>query len=162
MIRYALKCIVEHEFDAWFSSSDGFDEQVAKGLVECPMCGSKAVTKAIMAPMVRTTKGREAPQSLAEAQKAVAEAMHRLRRHVETTHDYVGSGFASEARDIHEGMAPDRPIYGEATPDEVRGLVEDGVPVAAVPVFSPLSATDAEAKVPPVTPVVQQLDKKLN
>ena len=161
MIRYALKCIVEHEFEAWFSSSAGFDEQVTKGLVECPMCGSKAVTKAIMAPMVRTTKGKDAPASLTEAQQAVAEALHRLRRHVETTHDYVGSGFASEARDIHEGLAPDRPIYGEATPDEVRGLVEDGVPVAAVPVFSPPTA-DVEAKVPVLPAPAPVIDKKLN
>ena len=161
MIRYALRCIVEHEFEAWFSSSSGFDEQVAKGQVECPMCGSKAVTKAIMAPMVRTTKGKDAPASLAEAQQAVAEALHRLRRHVETTHDYVGSGFATEARDIHEGLAPDRPIYGEATPDEVRGLVEDGVPVAAVPVFSPPTA-DVEAKVPVLPTPAPVIDKKLN
>jgi len=160
MIRYALKCIVEHEFEAWFSSSGGFDEQVARGLVECPMCGSKAVSKAIMAPMVRTTRSKEAPQSLAEAQQAVAEALHRLRRHVETTHDYVGNAFASEARDIHEGLAPERPIYGEATPDEVRGLVEDGVPVAAVPVFSPTN--EADPKMPPVTPVAPIIDKKLN
>lgn len=160
MIRYALKCIVEHEFEAWFSSSSGFDEQVAQGFVECPMCGSKAVTKAIMAPMVRTTKGKDAPQSLAEAQQAVAEALHRLRRHVETTHDYVGDGFADEARDIHQGMAPDRPIYGEATPDEVRGLVEDGVPVAALPVFKPETE---EAKAPTVVPLSPPaIDKKLN
>lgn len=159
MIRYALKCIVEHEFEAWFSSSDGFDEQVAKGLVECPMCGSKTVSKAIMAPMVRTTKGK-APQSLAEAQQAVAETLHRLRRHVESTHDYVGKAFASEARDMHEGLTPERPIYGEATPEQVRGLVEDGVPVAAVPVFTPV--TETETKVPPVTPAPQQIDKKLN
>ncbi|MGN6364738.1 DUF1178 family protein [Asticcacaulis taihuensis] len=160
MIRYALKCIVEHEFDAWFSSSDGFDEQVSRGLVECPMCGSKAVTKAIMAPMVRTTKGKEAPQTLTEAQQAVAEALHRLRRHVEATHDYVGKEFASEAREMHEGLTPERPIYGEATPEEVKGLVEDGVPVAAVPVFSP--ATDGEAKIPPVMPAASIIDKKLN
>jgi len=160
MIRYALRCIVEHEFEAWFSSSAGFDEQVAKGLVECPMCGSTAVTKAIMAPMVRTTKGKDAPQSLAEAQQAVAEALHRLRRHVESTHDYVGNDFASEARDIHEGLAPDRPIYGEATPEEVKGLVEDGVPVAPLPVFKP--ATEGEAKVPPPLSVTPLIDKKLN
>ncbi|HTN40718.1 MAG TPA: DUF1178 family protein, partial [Asticcacaulis sp.] len=143
-------------------SSNGFDEQVAQGLVECPMCGSRAVSKAIMSPMVRTTKGADSsPRSLAEAQQAVAEALHRLRRHVETTHDYVGSGFASEARDIHEGLAPDRPIYGEATPDEVRGLVEDGVPVAAVPVFSPPTA-DVESKVPVLPAPAPVIDKKLN
>lgn len=159
MIRYALRCIVAHEFEAWFSSSDGFDDQLARGLVECPMCGSKAVSKAIMAPSVRTTKGADA--GLAEAQRAVAEAMHRLKQHVEVTHDYVGDTFANEARDIHEGLAPDRPIYGQATPDEVRGLVEDGVPVAALPVFKP--ASEAEPKTPPALPVAPPVvDKKLN
>ena len=132
MIRYALRCAFEHEFEAWFASSGGFDDQVGKGLVECPMCGSTSVSKAIMAPMVHTNRSAD---RVAQARRAVAEAMHRLRSHVEKTHDYVGGQFASEARDIHEGLAPDRPIYGEATHDEVRALVEDGVPVAALPVF---------------------------
>ena len=160
MIRYALRCAVDHEFEAWFSSSSGFDDQVARGLVECPMCGSKSVTKAIMAPMVRTSKGAD---SVADAQKAVAEAMYRLRKHVETTHDYVGGAFAAEARDIHNGLTPDRPIYGEATPQEVKALVEDGVPVAALPVFTPPAGEDGPAKTlpPPSEPGVM-VDKKLN
>ena len=147
MIRYALRCPVEHEFEAWFSSSDGFDEQVAQGLVECPMCGSKAITKAIMAPQVHTSKGAD---SVADARKRLAEARnlaemaHCLRRHVETTHDYVGPSFAAEARDMHDGVTAERPIYGEATPDEVRSLVDDGVPVAPLPVFN-LPADDGAA-----------------
>lgn len=160
MIRYALKCDVDHDFEAWFSSSSGFDEQVAKGLVECPMCGSKSVTKAIMAPMVRTSK--KSADSLAEAQKAVAEAMYRLRQHVEKTHDYVGGSFASEARDIHNGLTPDRPIYGEATPQEVRSLVEDGVPVAALPVFTPKTDDATAQPLPPTSVDTPILDKKLN
>ncbi|MDV6331797.1 DUF1178 family protein [Asticcacaulis sp. 201] len=162
MIRYALRCIVAHEFEAWFSSSDGFDEQVAKGLVECPMCGSTAVSKAIMAPAVRTkSASTQGAETLAEAQRAVAEAMFRLRQHVEKTHDYVGDTFANEARDIHEGLAPDRPIYGEATPEEVKGLVEDGVPVAALPVFKPAAEMEPKAPLPlPGAPV--SVDKKLN
>lgn len=160
MIRYALKCDVDHDFEAWFSSSSGFDDQIAKGLVECPMCGSKAVTKAIMAPMVRTSKGAD---SMADAQKAVAEAMYRLRKHVETTHDYVGAGFAAEARDIHNGLTPDRLIYGEATPQEVQALVDDGVPVAALPVFTPPVAEDGVVKaLPPRADQGPTLDKKLN
>jgi hypothetical protein len=135
MIRYALKCDVGHEFEAWFESSDGYDAQVAQGLVECPMCGSLNVVKAIMAPMVRTSRQKE--DSEAGAKRAMAEALHRLRQHVESTHDYVGGDFAHEARDIHNGLAPDRAIYGEATPDEVKSLVEEGVPVAPLPVFSP-------------------------
>jgi hypothetical protein len=135
MIRYALKCEVEHAFEAWFESSASYDDQVAHGLVECPLCGSVKVSKAIMAPMVRTSRQKE--DSAAESKRAVAEALHRLRQHVESTHDYVGSDFAHEARDIHNGLAPDRPIYGEATPDDVKSLIDDGVPVAPLPVFSP-------------------------
>jgi len=147
MIKYALKCEVDHDFEAWFPSSDGFDEQSRQGLVECPMCGSREVAKAIMAPMVRTSKGRD---EAGEAQRRLAELAFRVRKHVETTHDYVGDAFAREARDIHEGLTPDRPIYGEATPAEVKALVDDGVPVSAIPVMSPKKAA---AKVE---------DKKLN
>ncbi|MDI7775332.1 DUF1178 family protein [Asticcacaulis sp. EMRT-3] len=158
MIRYALKCDVGHEFEAWFDSSDGYDAQTAKGLVACPMCGSVMVSKAIMAPMVRT--GKQADETAAKTQRAVAEAMHRLRQHVEKTHDYVGGDFASEARDIHHGLAPDRPIYGEATQDEVKSLVEEGVPVAPLPVSSPGGVKDGALPVPETRPA--QLDKKLN
>ncbi len=132
MIKYALKCEVEHDFEAWFSSSSGFDEQLAQGLVECPMCGSKRVAKAIMAPMVRTSKDIASPAS---AQQAMAEVLFRMRKHVESTHTYVGSQFASEARDMHDGLTQERPIYGEATPDEVKALVDDGITVAALPLF---------------------------
>ncbi len=160
MIRYALKCEVDHGFEAWFDSSDSFDQQAAKGLVECPMCGSTRVAKAIMAPMVRTSKA--ADNSLAEAQRNVAEAMHKLRRHVEQTHDYVGDSFATEARDIHEGLAPDRPIYGEASPAEVKSLVEDGVPVAPLPVFSQQPANGPPAAKAPVPKPAAPLSKRLN
>lgn len=140
MIKYALKCEVDHGFEAWFSSSDSFDEQAAKGLVECPMCGSIHVTKAIMAPMVRTSK--DTPP--ADMRQAVAEVLHKLRKHVEDTHTYVGGAFASEARDMHQGLTPERPIYGEATTEEVKALVEEGVPVAPLPI--PVEKTPAIQK----------------
>ncbi len=158
MIRYALRCPVEHEFEAWFPSSGDFDNQVAQGLVECPMCGSTAITKAIMAPRVHTSKGEE---PLAEAQK-LSELMHRVRRHVENTHDYVGASFAAEARDMHEGARPERPIYGEATPDEVKALVEDGVPIAPLPVFNLPNADNATAKMPSLTPRVRRPGRRVN
>lgn len=164
MIKYALKCEVDHDFEAWFPSSDGYDQQVRQGLVECPHCGTQNVAKAIMAPQVRTSKAAES--GLAEAQKAVAEALYKLRQHVETTHDYVGKSFAAEARDIHEGLAPDRPIYGEATPQEVKSLVEEGVPVAPLPVFSPTTAdAGPEVTAPPkpqAKPMTAPVSRKLN
>jgi hypothetical protein len=133
MIRYALLCDREHEFEGWFGASADFDDQQARGLIECPVCASKAVRKAIMAPAVAGTKRRAQVQSPAQTQAMMMEAMGRIRRHVEENFDDVGDTFASEARAIHEGRSEDRGIYGQATAGEVRELIDDGVPVAPMP-----------------------------
>ena len=136
MIRYALACDQDHGFEGWFSRSSDFDDQSARGLVECPVCGSRGVRKQIMAPAVAGAKkrGEALPGEVAGAKRAMMmEAMARVRAHVEETFDYVGDTFAREARAIHEGKSEERGIYGEATAAEVKGLVEDGVPVAPLP-----------------------------
>jgi hypothetical protein len=133
MIRYALACEHEHEFEGWFGASADFDDQQARGLLDCPVCGSKAVRKAIMAPAVAGTKRRSQDGPPAQAQAMMMEAMGRIRRHVEENFDDVGDAFAAEARAIHEGRSEDRGIYGQASPGEVRALIEDGVPVAPLP-----------------------------
>jgi hypothetical protein len=133
MIRYALACEHEHEFEGWFGSSGDYDDQQARGLLECPACGSKAVRKQIMAPAVAGTKRTVREPSAAKMQAMMMEAAGRIRRHVEENFDDVGDAFAREARAIHEGKAESRGIYGQATPHEVRELVEDGVPVAPLP-----------------------------
>ena len=138
MIRYALTCEHEHGFEAWFGSSADYDDQAARGLVECPICASKLIRKQIMAPAVAGTKKRDvasAPE--AQTQAMMMEAMGKIRRHVEDTFDYVGDAFAKEARAIHEGRSDDRPIYGEATPREVEALHRDGVKVAPLPPAPP-------------------------
>ena len=135
MIRYALVCDEAHEFEGWFGSSDDFDDQSARGLVGCPICDSKAVTKQIMAPSVAgTKKTTDLPPQM---RSMVMEAMGRVRKHVEDNFDYVGDTFADEARAIHEGRSEDRGIYGEATPAQIKSLTEDGVPVAAMPPAPP-------------------------
>ncbi len=133
MIRYALTCEHEHEFEGWFASSGDFDHQQGGGLVECPMCASKRVRKQIMAPAVAGTKRSLRDISPARMQGMMMEAAGRIRQHVEDNFDDVGDSFATEARAIHEGKAEDRGIYGQATAKEVRDLVEDGVPVAPLP-----------------------------
>jgi hypothetical protein len=134
MIRYALVCEHAHPFEAWFGSSDAYDEQASRGLVECPFCGSHAVSKQIMSPAVAGTKRRGAdPDLAARVQTMMMQAAREVRSHVEQNFDYVGDAFAREARAIHEGAAEKREIYGEATPAEVRALKEDGVPCAALP-----------------------------
>ena len=132
MIKYALSCEHEHAFEGWFGSSSDYDEQAGRGLLECPVCGSGAVRKQIMAPAVAgTKKGR--PDVAPQMRSMMMEAMGKVRAHVEQNFDYVGDAFAREARDIHEGKSEERGIYGEATPKDVKKLVEDGVPVAPLP-----------------------------
>ena len=135
MIRYALQCVHEHPFEGWFGSSDDYDDQQARGLLECPMCGSDQVKKAIMAPAVQGTKAQVQmqPEPTPQMRQMMMQAMSQVRAHVEENFDYVGDSFASEARAIHEGRSEERGIYGQATPQEVKALVEDGVPVAPLP-----------------------------
>ena len=138
MIKYALECEHDHPFEGWFGASDDYEDQQTRGLVQCPMCGSKAVRKQIMAPAVAGTKAQAAPESApAKGREMMQQAMGKIRELVESHFEYVGDGFASEARAIHEGRSEDRGIYGEATPQEVRALVEDGVNVSPMPPAPP-------------------------
>ena len=138
MIKYALSCDHDHAFEGWFGSSSDYDDQAARGLLECPLCASKAVRKQIMAPAVAGTKAQKAaPEPTAAMREMMMTAMGEVRRQVEENFDYVGDRFAKEARDIHEGKSEERGIYGEASPKEVKALIEDGVQVAPLPPAAP-------------------------
>ncbi|MGB0252591.1 MAG: DUF1178 family protein, partial [Paracoccaceae bacterium] len=131
MIQYSLKCENDHSFDSWFASADAYDKLADNGMVSCAVCGSTKVSKAIMAPRVRTTKGKEAPvaPTLPTEKSAAEQAMAKMRAQVEQNSEYVGTNFATEARSMHLGDAPERAIYGEAKPEEAKSLIEDGIPV---------------------------------
>jgi hypothetical protein len=130
MIRYALTCANDDQFEGWFSSSADYDDQENRGLISCPVCGSVEVRKAPMAPAVARSRRDDNP----------AEIAAKVRAHIREKFDYVGDGFADEARAIHEGDAPDRPIWGEATPEEAKSMVEEGLPVAPLPApFAPIA-----------------------
>jgi hypothetical protein len=137
VIRYALACEHGHAFEGWFGSSSDFDDQQDRGLLECPVCATRAVSKQIMAPAVAGTKKRGGEDQAEPMRAMMMEAMGRVRAHVEENFDYMGDKFADEARAIHEGRSEERGIYGEATPKQVRALVEDGVPVAPLPMAPP-------------------------
>jgi hypothetical protein len=141
MIRYALACDQDHPFEAWFGSSSDYDDQAARGLVECPFCGSHGVAKQIMAPAIAGTKrsspGTGPAPDMAKMQSMMLEAAREVRAHVEQNFDYVGDSFAREARAIHEGRSEKREIYGEASPAEVKKLKEDGVPCSPLPAAPP-------------------------
>jgi hypothetical protein len=130
MIRYSLKCDKGHTFDSWFKSSDAFDVLDAQGMINCAVCGSASVSKAIMAPRVATAEDRSdltAPAT--EAERAVA----ALRDKVESEADYVGDRFAKDVRAMHAGEVPERAIYGEASLPEAKSMIEDGLQIAPLP-----------------------------
>ena len=139
MIVFDLHCEHGHRFEGWFGSSDDYESQLARGLVECPECGSAKVAKSLMAPKVQGTKKSKGltPNPAPSSPDQVREtALAELRKQVEENSEYVGMNFATEARAIHDGDAPERSIYGEARPAEAKSLIEDGVPVAPLP-FAP-------------------------
>jgi hypothetical protein len=153
MINYTLKCANDHRFDSWFQAADAFDKLKAAGMVSCAICGDTSVEKAMMAPRVRPARSAAAqppetspppaaetaaiptpaPGPLSAPASPAEQALKELRTHVEANSDYVGKDFASEARAIHDGEAPERPIYGEAKVEEAKALIEDGVPVTPLP-----------------------------
>lgn len=149
MIRYALTCEHEHGFESWFQSSDAFDEQVAHGLVLCPQCQSHHVSKAIMAPAIATFDQRPpgeversgthiglARESFGDEKSAtIRRMMRQLRDEICEGAQDVGADFAIEARKIHEGAAPVRPIIGQATAQDAKELLDDGIDVLPLPIF---------------------------
>ena len=137
MIKYALVCATGHEFEGWFGSSSDYDDQAARGLVDCPVCGARDVKKQIMAPAVAGTKRQDSSDIAPQMREMMMQAQQAVRAHVEDNFDYVGDAFAKEARAIHEGKSEERGIYGEASPKEVTALIEDGVRVAPLPPAPP-------------------------
>ncbi len=136
MIRFSLRCEHDHEFETWFRNGAEFDSQKKRGFVECPECGSKRVDKALMTPSVSTSRKQEKMALAMGAQQREAMAqLKALSEKMRENADYVGGKFAEEARKIHFGETEARGIYGEATPEEARGLVEDGVEFMPIPVF---------------------------
>lgn len=129
MIKYALKCDDGHGFESWFASADAYDALHSAGHVTCAVCGSASISKALMAPQVKSTH----PVDDAPAEDEKAAALATLRAEVEANATYVGGNFAKEAREQFLGDVPDRPIFGEANAAEAKSLIEDGVPVAPLP-----------------------------
>ena len=155
MIHYNLRCDLGHAFESWFQSSAAYEQQEKRNLVSCPVCGSAKVERAIMAPQIVSKKGRDivepAPAAAAPAATEVATPastpllmaqerelrakLKELRDHIVKNADNVGERFPNEARKMHYGDIEHRPIYGEASPDEARALIDEGVEVSPLPVL---------------------------
>jgi hypothetical protein len=151
MIHYNLRCKRGHAFESWFQNSSAYETQEKRKLVNCPVCGSAEVERAIMAPQIVSKKGREslvaAPATATEVatptstpllmaqERELRTKLKELRDHIVKSADNVGERFPVEARKMHYGDIEHRPIYGEASPDEARALIEEGVEVTPLPVL---------------------------
>ena len=151
MIRYNLRCDRGHAFESWFQSSQAYETQEKRRLVNCPSCGSAKVERAIMAPQIVSKKSRDraapAPAAATEAttpvstplmmaqERELRAKLRELRDHIVKNADNVGERFPNEARKMHYGDIEHRPIYGEASPEEARSLIDEGVEVSPLPVL---------------------------
>lgn len=151
MIRYHLRCDRGHAFESWFQSSSAYETQEKRKLVNCPACGSVKVERAIMAPQIVSKNSRNsvAPAPAASAEVAAPAStplmmaqerelrakLKELRDHIVKNADNVGERFPNEARKMHYGDIEHRPIYGEASPEEARSLIDEGVEVSPLPVL---------------------------
>ena len=141
-----LHCSQAHVFEGWFASEDDFQGQLARGLLECPLCGDKTITRRPSAPRLNLGAASPAEPPAGESGKPAAAPaaarppaelqaawMHMARRVIAATED-VGERFAEEARRIHYGEAAPRPIRGQATREQTQALLEEGIPVAPLPI----------------------------
>lgn len=145
MIVFDLSCAEGHRFEGWFGSSGDFAEQQRQGLVACPHCGSGEVVKAPMAPAVPKKGNQQAsgpsdessvpmstgktPPELTKALKQLAEAQKKALK--DST--WVGDRFAEQSRAMHYGERETAAIHGQASMDEAKALLDEGVPVAPLP-----------------------------
>ena len=162
MIRYDLSCDRNHGFEAWFRNSGDYDQQLAEGDLLCPICGSDAVIKTLMAPSIgrarsgprqrvpdqapapAVAEGVTAQANLDERLKvlsgdprvkAAMEQIRKIKQHVIDNAENVGDRFPEEARKIHYEETEKRSIYGEASAEDVDALIEEGVEVHAMPIL---------------------------
>ena len=135
-----LQCTQAHGFEGWFASEDDFQDQLGRGLVECPLCGDAQVSKLPSAP--RLNFGASAPATAPAARQEVMSApnaqlqaawMQLVRQVMANTED-VGERFAEEARKIHYGETEERGIRGQASRAETESLLEEGIAVLPLPI----------------------------
>ena len=132
---FNLSCELDHAFEGWFASHEEFDRQLDAGLVECPLCGSRAIVKLPSAPRLNVSGAQEpAKEPVAMPNDAAMRSMmSALARHIAANTEDVGERFPEEARRIHYEEAPKRSIRGLASKDEAASLKDEGIEVMPVP-----------------------------
>lgn len=146
MIVFDLLCSEGHRFEGWFASQPEFASQRKRGLLSCPNCGSASVERVPSATRINTgaeparaatppPPNLQDPKLSGRDPLALAQVLYsRLLDEILTKTEDVGAEFPAEARRIHYDQAPVRPIRGEATREEHDALMDEGIPVARLPI----------------------------
>ncbi len=136
MIVFDLRCGDGHVFESWFASSSAYETQRERALVSCPVCGNSSVSKAVMAPNV-AAKGNRSTGPARDIDptidKAAITALAAIQAAMLENSEWVGRGFPDRARAMHLGEEVAAPIHGETSIAEARELIEEGVPIAPLP-----------------------------
>ena len=126
MIVFDLRCAEGcATFEGWFDSGSDYEQQSKRGLVQCPYCGTADVAKAPMAPRVSRSEEGDAKQAIATLAAMQAKMLSKS--------EWVGTDLPDTARAMHLGEIEPRAVHGQASPDEARSLIEEGVPVLPLP-----------------------------
>ena len=122
MIKYNLKCKNKHEFESWFSDSKEFEKLKSKKIIECALCGTKAIEKSIMSPNVLSKDDKISQNKSIKYLKKVKEDLLKMRKFVEKNFEYVGKDFPKEVRNVYYDKRKNKNIYGNATEEESEEL----------------------------------------
>ena len=130
MIVFNLICNdCEYPFEGWFDNAKAFKSQKRRKLITCPNCERDNIKKALVAPNV----GKKSNSKIIKNKKTLASNIKKIKKIVEENFDYVGESFSEEAKKIKYGETKDRPIYGEATIDQTKELLEEDINVTPLP-----------------------------
>ena len=134
MILFDLNCENKHVFEVWFSSSAQYEEQKKKNLINCPICNSNKIKKALMAPNLKGTKKNDNPTSQKFLNdKKFIKNLKKFKNFIEKNTIDVGTNFTEEAKKIYYGETDPRPIRGETTKEQAEELLDEGIPIAKLP-----------------------------
>ena len=130
MIVFNLICSkCEYEFEGWFDNSSAFESQKKRKLINCPNCESNKIKKTLVAPNV----GKKSNSKKTTNKKTIASNINKIKKIVEQNFDYVGDQFTEEAKKIKYGETEDRPIYGEATIEQTKELIDEDISITPLP-----------------------------
>ena len=130
MIVFNLNCLgCGFCFEGWFENSKDYNKQINKGFVSCPSCNSVKIKKALMAPNV----AKKSNSKNSKRNKSIASNVKKLKKIIEKEFDYVGENFTEEAKKIKYGEVKERAIYGEASIEQTKELMDENIDVLPLP-----------------------------